>query len=259
MGTHERWSSWEIGRRILGSDSACRGSDMRWRARQLRDHGGQLWLGRRERHHQWAHEYAPGAYIGQNGHFVTKDPGVDHPDTSFTLAHLYMYAGSTDPSLAPNWIEVGWYKGLGASSGSYVTSPHYYYAYQDDGTYHEFDQPGTPDPGTTQGYQIAYWGYDFASGKYVWQVYWNDLSSPKRSIYLTNRPTQHALAGGEVRGTSTIHMNAAGVPGQRIQKDDGTYYTWNPSNFPLTDACESPDMNLDIVTDFNEFNGTGQT
>jgi hypothetical protein len=209
-------------------------------------------------YHDFAHQYVGGSYYGQYGWFVTYNVSVPRPNTAFSLSHLYSYYGSSDPTQAYTWVEVGYYKGYGPQL--VVTTPHYYYAWSDAGTYHEVDSSKTPSVGSTRVYEVEFQGHNYTLGTDDWYVYWDGFDIADGKIHLSSMPSSNALAGAEVQSDSSswtqVQMHA--TPDQEVIRSNYTWPSWTSSNFPATAACQSTGLTLTETTKFTNFSASGQ-
>lgn len=104
-------------------------------------------------------------------------------------------------------------------------------------------------------------GHDATTGKDDWAIYWhNFVGGPNAVLHLTHRPLGHALSGGGVAGEAggeVTNMQADGRPSQEGKRQSGAWDHWTYANFSGTAACESFSVNFGVVSQFEEFNATG--
>ncbi len=206
-------------------------------------------------YHDSGHQYATGNYYGQFGWFVTYNMSVPHYTTAFSLSHLYSYYGSTSPTLASTWVEVGYYKGTGNTD---YNSPHYYYAWGNSSSYVEYDSPSAPSTGSSRLYEVLFNGHNYGLGTDDWSVYWDGLSSADGTVHQPSMPNSHALAGGEVQGDSSswTEMHTHGVANQQIILTSYTWHNWN-TYFTSTTACRSAGLSYTENNNYMDFTITG--
>ena len=212
----------------------------------------------------WAHQYNSNIHLwGMHGHLYTNNPTVDHPSSSFSLAHLYAMADFDAPDY--HFVETGWYKGYGKQYTYSV--PHYYYVYTDT-VYHEVNIPSPiPKIGSTYAYTLEYYAYDSGTGKYGWQII---TPAEAAYIWIFGVPNCQPLAGAEVSQWG----DADKTKGLGHGKPDFFFYlintyiqkTWNYSNYPGTeidafsvidDKIGPAHLTFTPITQFTEFTVTG--
>jgi len=209
-------------------------------------------------YHQWGQQWAYGDYYGQFGWLETFEPSVPDYQHTFSLSHLYSYYGNSNPSSsnANTFVEVGFVKGQGLHMD--YTSSHFYYAWADHGTYHEFDSTSAPTNGHTYSYEVLFSGHNYSMGTDDWQVYWNGLGTVRGTVHESSMPYSHALAGGEVAGefSQSTEMHTHGEPDQQIISENYAAHNWT-TYFTSTHACESSNINYTISSDYMDFTATG--
>ena len=207
-------------------------------------------------YHVWGHQWASGQYDGQYGHFLTQNASVPDWNSAFSLSHLYSYYGNSDPSQALTEVEVGYYEGEGTQNYS---TDHYYYAWLDQGSYHEHDSTSAPTVGTTYVYEVLYSTHNYNLGTDDWNVYWNGVGTVRGTIHESSMPYGHALAGGDVQGDSSswTEMKTRGTPSQQIIKQGFIWTNWTTA-FTSTAACHSSGITYTINSSYQDFTATGQ-
>jgi hypothetical protein len=212
-----------------------------------------------EQWHVWGNQWATGNYYGQYGWFTTYNVSVPHPNSAFSLSHLYTYYGNSSAFNAGTFIEVGYYKGVGDSTGTHnVTTPHYYYTWTYNGAYHEIDSSSGPSSGSSKSYQIEFRTHNYNLGTDDWNVYWDGVGTVRGTIHQPSMPNGHALAGGEVWGDSSsfTEMHTHGTPKQQIILTSYTWHDWT-TYFTSTAACRSTGVTFTENSNFMDYTATG--
>lgn len=208
-------------------------------------------------YHVFAHMYASNTSYGQYGQFVTNTPFDANDNQDFTLSHLYMFYSDPDPSLSSNFVEDGWYIGLGKVHN--VATPHYYRTFQDSTGYHEGDDTDFPDIGSTRLYELLFRGYNPSLGTYDWSYYYQNLTTARDTVHVRDMQWGRPLAGGEVSSPyyGTTHMSATGVPAQQIEGRDSIWRNWDDFFNANTTRCDMVTTAFAITQNFQRFTATG--
>lgn len=211
-------------------------------------------------YHVWGHQYSAGSYYGQSGWLTTYNVSVPHPASAFSLSHLYTYYGNSNPASATTFVEVGYYKGLGDSSGTHnVTTPHYYWTMASPSTgYVEHDSSSGPTTGSSLAYEIEFVGHNYTLGTDDWDVYWDGFGSVNGVAHQPSMPHGSPLAGGEVQGDSSswTQMDTHGTANQQIISSAYVWKNWTTAF--TTSACNSSGITFTNSSNYMVYTATGQ-